>query len=116
MHRPQFNYVRTYRLRGGLTAKDLGFLVGQRSATAISQYEAGSRVPTLYVALALEVVFGLKPRELFPEFFEQVEDEVMRRVRTLDAELADKVDRRSQACRRLIEAIPHRGSDNDIIL
>lgn len=111
-----FNYVRTNRQRHALSTDDLAELVGQGSATAISQYECGSRPPTLEVALALQVVFGMAPRELFPDLFAKVESDVMGRAAGLYDKLQDMADRRSVARRELLDAMAERAIGSDIHL
>lgn len=110
-----FNYVRTCRQRHALTAQELSKLVGQSSETAISKIENGDRVPTLEVALALQVVFGLPPKALFPEFYEYVEDRVMRRARDLYEAIEGATDNRSAAKRELLEAMAGREEDSPTI-
>lgn len=111
-----FNYVRTHRQRHALSPGDLALLINQENATAISHYESGRRVPTLEGALALQVVFGLAPREMFPDFYEYVQDAVMRRAAELYGKLEGLTDRRSVARRGLIEEMPRRASTSDIAL
>lgn len=112
MRQHTFNYVRTCRLRHALTPQELAHLINQRSATAISQFEAGDRVPSLEGVLALQVVFGLKPHELFPDFFAKVEEAVMRRAKTQYEELEGNTDPRSEAKRELFDAMPGRSSNH----
>lgn len=100
-----FNYVRTFRTRHALTQEELAQLVGQKSPTVISKIEHGERVPSLRVALALQVLFHQDPRQLFLEFFEHVEDAVMREVASQYQALDGKTDRHSRAKRELFEGI-----------
>lgn len=116
MKHSRFNYVRTSRLRHGLSVQDLAHLINQRSPTVISQYEHGDRVPTLEGALALEAVFGLAPREMFPDLFEHVEEVVMRQGRALYDRLEGLTDRGSEAKRELLDAMARRAKGNDIEL
>lgn len=111
-----FNYVRTFRQRHALSEEELALLINQRSPSAVSHFESGDRVPNLEGALALQVIFGLAPRDMFPGFFERIEEDVMRRGQQLNQRLEGKTDRRSLAKRELIEAMPGRHEDNDIDL
>jgi len=113
MKHGSFNYVRTSRQRHALTTDEVALLIGQKGKAAVPQFEAGSRVPTLEVALALQVVFGLPPREMFPELFERIEDAVMRRASELHARLDGLTDRFSEAKRSLLEEMPGRSVPND---
>lgn len=107
-----FNYVRTCRQRHALTEDELARLMGQRCGTIISKLENGVRVPSLEGALALQVIFGLAPRSIFPEFYEHVEDGVMRRARELYEQLEGMTDPRSAAKRELLEAMARRREDS----
>lgn len=88
-------------------------LIGQSSATAISKIENGDRVPTLEAALALQIIFGLPPKAVFPEFYEHIEDEVMARARELYDALDGAADNRSIAKRELFEDMASRKEDSD---
>jgi DNA-binding XRE family transcriptional regulator len=114
MNNASFNYVRTFRQRHGLFNEELALLINQRSRTAVSFFETGDRVPNLEGALALQVVFGVAPREMFPGFYETVEEGVMRRAERLHARLEGKTDQRSAARLRLLEEMVARHTeDND---
>ena len=108
-----FNYVRTYRQRHALSEEELALLINQRSGSALSHFELGDRVPNLEGALALQIVFGLAPREMFPGFFEAVEEGVMLRAKRLYESLEGKTDARSAAKRDLIEEMPGRWREDN---
>jgi transcriptional regulator with XRE-family HTH domain len=111
-HYRSFNYVRTYRRRYALTEEELGFLLGLRGHSAVSQYESGERNPTLETALGLQVLFDQQPRQLFPGLYEKVEDRVMTRIAKLLGRLDGKRDQRSQAKREFLEDVPGGGHDS----
>src|SRR5262245_45414563 len=73
------NYLRSYRLRWGLTQTELAYLVGLLSGTTISRIERHLQKPSLLIALACHAIFGIPPVELFPAVFGEVEEDVMRR-------------------------------------
>jgi transcriptional regulator with XRE-family HTH domain len=77
---PLNNYIRTHRNRAALSQAELATLIGCGSAATVARYELGMREPLLDTALALEVVFGVTPRELFPGRFRTVEQFVRKRV------------------------------------
>jgi DNA-binding XRE family transcriptional regulator len=108
-----FNYVRTFRKRHGLFSEELAHLINQRAHASITFFESGDRVPNLEGALALQVVFGFAPREMFPGYFELVEDRVMRRAARLHAKLDGKTDRRSLARLGLLEEMAVRQQDDN---
>ena len=110
-----FNYVRTHRERHALTVDELGHLTGHASS-GITKIESGDRMPTLAVALGLQVIFGLAPREMFPDFFGCIEEAVMRRTAALYDEIEDRSDRRSAAKCALFDSMPGRSGTDDIDL
>lgn len=112
MTHSKFNRVRSLRLGNAMKANDLAGLVGLRSGTAISHFETGDRVPSLKVALALQVVFGLKPDEMFPGLFSDVEDRVMARARHLYEALEGKTGKRVELRRALFEEMARRDSSD----
>jgi len=110
-----FNYVRTHRERHALTADELGRLTDHASS-GITKIESGDRIPSLVVALGMQVIFGLAPREMFPDLYGCVEEAVMRRTAALYEEIQDRDDRRSAAKRALFDEMPGRSGATDIDL
>ena len=84
------NYVRTYRKRDSLTQDELAFLLGASSGAKLSRIERLSRPPSLKLALACQVIFGVPAHELFEGLFTEVEQKVTERARTL----AQKITKR----------------------
>ena len=113
MKRAAFNYVRAFRQRHGLTARDLSFLINQRSHTFVSLIEGGWGAPPLAGALALQVLFGQQPRQLFPGLYESIEDSVMRRASVLLRRLEGRQDRRSVAKREFLESLASREASEE---
>lgn len=105
MNHASYNYVRTFRQRHSLSEDELAFLITQQSPSAVSKFETGRRLPNLYTALALQILFRQEPRQLFPGLYEMVLDELMRRVK----ELLDRLvgdDPRTVAKREFLERVP----------
>lgn len=73
-------YVRTHRRLWGLTQAELASLIGLKSPTIISRVEHSKCAPTVEVALACQVIFGLHPSEMFPNVHALVEERIMRNV------------------------------------
>ena len=71
-------YLRTHRRVWGLTQPELVSLIGFGSAPLISRIEHGKRAPTVEVALACQVIFGIPPSAMFPHIHTFVEERVMR--------------------------------------
>ena len=82
------SYLRTHRRRWALTKPEIAILLGYKSPTHISRVEQGERQPVLLIVLAYEILFGVAPRELLPQLYEEIEDAVMARA----SELYEKVE------------------------
>lgn len=108
MKHSTFNYVRTQRQRHALSEEELALLINQRAKSSIALIESGDRLPTLESAFALQVVFGIELRQLFPDYYDLVEDGVMRRANLLHESLEMKDDARSLTKRQLLEAMASR--------
>lgn len=108
MKHSTFNYVRTHRQRHALSEEELALLINQRAKSSIALIEAGDRLPTLEGAFALQVIFGVELAKLFPDYFEGVEDAVMRRASLLHESLDGRSDERSKAKLALLEAMAAR--------
>jgi DNA-binding XRE family transcriptional regulator len=76
-------YLGTFRRNWALTQAELGKLIGLKSQAHISSIEHGRYNPSRSVVLACEVVFGVRPRDMFPKLYEAVEDAAMARMATL---------------------------------
>lgn len=74
---PPLCYVRPLRRRWALTQDELAVLLGLESRSNISRIEQGERLPSLEAALALEVLFGVAPKAMFPHVYAETEEAVM---------------------------------------
>jgi hypothetical protein len=83
-HNPLRTYLRTYRLRTGLSHDDLAFLLGSSiHGSSVGKHERGHRLPMLRNVIAHEIVLGASLHELYEGTYEEVRLEVLRRVRAL---------------------------------
>ncbi len=78
------HYLRIERRRAGLSQTDIAVLLGVRTASKISRYERGRRLPPLKTALAYEAILGKPIAELFGGTFQPIRAEVGRRARALE--------------------------------
>jgi len=74
------NYLRSYRLRWGLSQGELAKLLGWKRAEVISRIEKKIRQPTLKLVIACFILFGAPAAELFPDISASIETDVMARV------------------------------------
>src|SRR5262245_56996167 len=91
------SYLRSVRRRWGFTQRELAFLSGIKSGTVLSRVEGMKRAPTLGVALACVIIFGLAPPELFPALIDEVQRSVLRRANTLYEELQGNASKSTRA-------------------
>jgi len=77
------NYLRTNRMRLGLSQDEVAYLLGTESGTRVSRYEQFARDPGLRTALAYEAIFQRPIRELFAGIYDEVEREVASRAKRL---------------------------------
>src|SRR5205823_2755661 len=78
--RKPVNYLRSYRLRWGLSQGELANLLGWKRADVISRIEKKQRPPTLRLVIACFILFGAPAAELFPDISASIETGVMARV------------------------------------
>lgn len=97
------NYVRTQRRRWALTQEEVADLLGFESRTCISRIEQGKRIPSLESALALEVLFGEPPKQLFPQVYAESEEALMQRASLLQEGLLHTTKPRQMRKRECLE-------------
>lgn len=81
-HLPK-NYLRSRRKKIGLTQRDLGFILGQKSGSKVSLLEAGRSAPTIRDAIAFRRLFRQSVEELWPDFTKDLETTVDSGIRRL---------------------------------
>ena len=77
------NLMRVLRRRLGLTQREVAFLLGYDSESAVSRLEKGSRIPRLPELLIIELVFGVAASAMFPHVHRTVLDSVRGRLERL---------------------------------
>jgi transcriptional regulator with XRE-family HTH domain len=80
------------RKRRGLEQKQVAYLLNHNTADQVSRYELGTRLPTLEIALLLEMIYGAPLRILYKDLYER-----------LQAELRGRIERVPQLGERLAE-------------
>lgn len=102
-HRIFRNHLRAHRKHWKLSEEELARLLGGVSASLICRIEKGTRKPTGPFLLGCEVLFGVKPRDLFPALFQGTQEVVIRHAAKLSIALEGKVDRASIQKRELLD-------------
>ena len=101
------NYLRTERLRSGLSQREFGELMGL-SGSRIALAEADQRKQSVRVVLMAEIIFGRPHRELFPELVESMKDSILLRAASLEARLFLRTDAVSKRKRAHLNALINR--------
>ena len=96
-------YLHTHRRQWGVTQEELAFLLGSKSASVASRLERRERDPSLKVAFACQVIFGVVPDELFPKLYAEVEDAVRCRAHELHERLQGNPSKTTRAKLELLE-------------
>jgi transcriptional regulator with XRE-family HTH domain len=100
-------YLRTHRRVWGLTRLELASLFGLRSAGHISRLEHGKRTPSVEVALACQVIFGISPSAMFPHVHTLVEEKVVRNIYRLHLALSNATKlsglRKRELCSQILK-------------
>lgn len=86
---PNPNHLGALRKHWKLSDEELADLLGYRFKSAVCRAEKDDRPPTIKFALGCEVVFGRCPRDLFPEFYAEIEEDVIGRAIRLDEKLRE---------------------------
>ena len=105
MGKKAYSYVRACRRRWGLTQRELALLLGLSSSTTVSRIERSKRGSTTTTLIAYSVVFGLSAPELFPPFYDDIEEAVVIAAKLLHEELDGSTDKKSALKRALFEDI-----------
>lgn len=97
-------YLRSHRLKSGLTQREVSELIGLIAHHQVSNHER-SVVPSLMVALSYHVVFAVPVTELFPGLYATVRLNVEERLTELEKKLQDSTakGRKAQAVAQKLE-------------
>src|SRR5581483_7960590 len=81
---PFLNQLWRARKRRGLGQKQVAYLI-EKTTVAVSRYEHGIHLPDLQTLLALEIIYGIPARRLFPELYEQIREQITERIKSREA-------------------------------
>ena len=101
--RKPVNYLRSYRLRWGLSQGELAQLLGWKGAEVVSRIEKKQRTPTLKLVIACFILFGAPAAELFPDISASIEIDVMARVQEMYESIQGDPSRKTKAKIELFE-------------
>ncbi|MGY4282625.1 transcriptional regulator with XRE-family HTH domain [Bradyrhizobium sp. LM2.7] len=78
--RKPINYLRSYRLRWGLSQRELAHFLGSSRPEVVSRIEKKQRPPTRKLVIACFILFWAAAAELFPDISASIEADVMTRI------------------------------------
>jgi transcriptional regulator with XRE-family HTH domain len=102
--RKAVNYLRSYRLRWGLSQGELAHLLGWKRADVVSRIEKKQRPPTLRLVIACFILFGTPAAELFPDIAASIEIDVMARVQEMYETIQSNPSRKTKLHIKLLES------------
>lgn len=104
-------YLRSYRMRWGLSQMELAELIGWKSDTDVSKMEKKQRPPTARAIFGCFIIFGTLALEVFPSLFAEVEAEVMKRVWDMYERLQGHPTKRNRTKIELLEDVIERAEE-----
>lgn len=99
------SYLRPHRRRWGFTQREVAFLIGVKSSTAVSRLESAKRVPSLQTAFACGLIFDAASLELFPDFLSEVQLGVLERTNELYEQLQGNTSKATRGKLDFLEAL-----------
>ena len=85
------NHLRTLRRIRGLRQKQLAILLGYRGTTMISRFENGTTVPSLKIALLLQLALGAHIAEMYVDLHEELAALILKRAAQIPATLTRSI-------------------------
>jgi transcriptional regulator with XRE-family HTH domain len=89
-HKPEQNYLKAFRLKSGLSQRELGALLGYANGNQVSQHERATAGLPLRAAISYELVLRKPVSMLFPGIRDVIELEVEERLRQLEMSLGHR--------------------------
>lgn len=106
-------YLRTLRLGRDLTQEEVASLLPKGSRNRVGDVEKGFTPPNAEEILAYPLIFGLPVKDIFPQFYSEVEDAVMRGAYELHRRVEADTSRSAQRKRTLTEEMLARATGKD---
>jgi len=97
--------LRSHRMHWCLTQQELAFLLGLKSPSHVSRLERGSCAPSVKIMLAVEILFGIPPKDMFPQLFDEVETAVIRQAAELQRQLIPDASAKAARKKELLTAV-----------
>jgi len=86
----------------GFTQEELAGLIGRGGRERVSGVERAKAQPNAAEILAYSILFGLSPAELFPAYYDLVEESLIERAYALDERLLEVKTKEARNKRQLL--------------
>ncbi len=86
---PLASYLRSHRLKSGMSQRELAELVGIIAHHQVSIHERSVAFPSLMAALSYQAIFGVPVAELFPGLYEPILVNIEMRLSEMEHRLQD---------------------------
>lgn len=83
------NYLKMYRLRSGLSLRDVGKLLGFADHSEVSRHERSVRLPPLATAIGYELIFRKPVSALFVGMHDSIQRNVEERLQEMETRLGE---------------------------
>ena len=90
------NYLKASRKNMGLTQKELSFLLGKTSVSAISKFENDKTTPDLKTAIEFRILYDSNLKRLWPKRYKEYEYFLVDRMDTLAGMLESGKDNKAK--------------------
>jgi transcriptional regulator with XRE-family HTH domain len=84
---PNAAHLRRLRKRSGLSQREVAYILGSCSGSAVSRHELSNALPDLLMALGYEAIFKASISELFPGLYQTVQAGIEERIAAMEDEL-----------------------------
>jgi transcriptional regulator with XRE-family HTH domain len=91
------SYLRSHRLKSGLSRRELAEIVGLFAETQITRHERSNQFPSLMTALSYQAIFRIPITELFPGLYETIAQGIEERLSALERALENSSARGHKA-------------------
>ena len=71
------NRLRVIRQNTGYTQRQIAYLLGHPDANKVCSWENEHTMPNATNLIKLCIIYGMTPRELYPEYYQQVAENVL---------------------------------------
>jgi transcriptional regulator with XRE-family HTH domain len=106
------NHLKAIRRLTKLSQQDVADLLNNKNDNStMSRLESGEREPTLRQLLCLTIIYGVSASALFPDYYDALEEEIMRNAVELIERVEARTSELAKAKRQFLYAMAKRISN-----